>query len=479
MWRTDDVNGGGRLEAAPEAPPRSEEEALIPQGASAFGTWEWDLAEDHFDWSEEARRLLGLGPEDACVPFADLLSAVHPEDRELVAQAVGRAMSTGDSYCIDYRVVRRDGAVRLLHQRGRMSCDASGFPTCLRGIVLDVTEHGLAEGGVEGPAYDRLTGLPNGAMFRCLLEHALLRGRRANGMVAVLRLDIDRFHEINDGLGYEFGDRLLHEFSARLVRSLRRSDIVTQGSCSRPRVARQGGVEFMILLHDVRHPEDPAKTARRLLEACSHPFDIAGLELFLSISIGIAIFPADATGPAELLRCARIAKRSAKEAGGGTFRFFTDSMNVVTVRKFELEVQLRQALRRGELELLYQPLVDARTQDLSGVEALVRWQHPQHGMVLPLEFVPLAEESDLIVELGAWVIRTACRQFGEWRQTGLPDIRLAINVSSRQLRSPGFAAMIAETLQASGIGPQRLELELTERSVVANDEQILAVLCEL
>ena len=328
--------------------------------------------------------------------------------------------------------------------------------------------------------YDSLTGLLNRLSFLNLLENARARSERSGGPIAVALLDMDRFKEVNESLGHGAGDKLLKEVAGRLLNSVRKGDCVAREGDSFVRtVARHGGDEFLILLSDVDEAHHAAHAARRLLDVLRRPFRVEDREVFATASIGIAFAHQGIAGTEELLRQAEIAMYSAKEQGRNTIQFFDESMNQAVVERFEVENRLRRAVARNELVLFYQPLVRARSREIVGVEALLRWQHPERGLLSADEFVPLAEETGLIVGIGRWVLKTACQQLQRWREEGVSPLRLSVNLSPRELRAPGFVASLAKILEETETDPGELELELTERGVVGNDGRTLEVLLRL
>ena len=328
--------------------------------------------------------------------------------------------------------------------------------------------------------YDSLTGLLNRLSFLSLLENARARSERSGGPIAVALLDMDRFKEVNESLGHPAGDQLLKDVAGRLLGSVRKGDCVAREADSFVRtVARQGGDEFLIMLSDVDEAHHAALAARRLLDVLRRPFRVEDREVFATASIGIAFAHRGIAGTEELLRQAEIAMYSAKEQGRNTIQFFDESMNRGVVERFEVESRLRRAAARNELLVYYQPLVRARSREIVGVEALLRWQHPERGLLSADEFVPLAEETGLIVGIGRWVLKTACQQMQSWRQKGVSTLRLSVNLSPRELRAPGFVASLAKILEETETHPAQLELELTERGVVGNDGRTLEVLLRL
>lgn len=309
--------------------------------------------------------------------------------------------------------------------------------------------------------HDDLTSLPNRMMFTEQLEMSLRKVVSRNGHLAVLCLDLDNFKIVNDTLGHAVGDELLQEVSRRLTRVLGDHFL-----------ARQGGDEFTILLTDEAGPLKPETVARAVIEAIGQPIDHAGQPLFVGASIGIAMAPDDSLDPQDLLKHADLALYKSKEAGRGQFRFFESTMDQQAQERRKLEMALRVALQQGEFELHFQPLFDLARNEISGFEALLRWNHPERGQISPIDFIPIAEDTGLIIPIGEWVIQEACRHARDW-----PDhIRVAVNVSTIQFRSPGLQSVVIQALAQTGIEPSRLEIEITESIFLESNESILAIL---
>ncbi len=338
-----------------------------------------------------------------------------------------------------------------------------------RRLVRDVAERRLAERRLDRLAYyDPLTGLPNRRLFVELLTQAMAQARRADRLVALLFLDLDRFKLVNDSLGHATGDALLKTVGARLAGCVRTTDTV----------ARLGGDEFTVILEDLQTAADAARIAQKMLDAIAAPVVLDGHEIFVAGSVGISVFPTDSQDRGELLKNADTAMYAAKEECG-TFRFYAADMNARALERLTLETALRHALKRDEFVLHYQPLVDFRTGNMVGVEALVRWRHPVRGWLSPGTFIPLAEETGLIVPLGEWVLRTACAQTKRWQANGHPDLRVAVNLSRRQFQQKDLVATIARTLADTGLDPRCLELELTESLLSQDTEGMIAMLEQL
>jgi diguanylate cyclase (GGDEF)-like protein len=308
--------------------------------------------------------------------------------------------------------------------------------------------------------YDSLTELPNRLLFKERVDQALADARRHHRKFAIGLLDLDGFKRINDTLGHDAGDRLLKQVAERISKTLRSGSL-----------ARLGGDEFTILMRDLTNIEDPARVAQHVLETFEKRFRLDGQEVFITASIGIAVFPVDGTDLETLLRNADAAMYHAKDAGGNGYQFYTSAMHVSALALLRLENDLRKGLERQEFRLTYQPVVDVETREIIGAEALLRWQHPDRGIILPEEFLPLAEETGLIVPIGEWVLRSACEQNRAWQQAGLPALRVAVNLSSQQFRSKTLLKIVRRTLAKTGLYPRYFALELTETSLMQADEE--------
>lgn len=427
-----------------------------------------------------ACRLLGHEPEQT---RAACLSALcHPEDiaREHVelqallpgvtAQVVCRMKRVGD----DAWFWAELSALRL----------PDG---CIQVTLRDVTSEREAASRIRNLAYfDALTGLPNRELFREQIDKAIERCRRVDKPMALLFLDIDRFKTVNDSLGHSSGDVLLTEIADRLRAAVRGGDSVGRltGSAEPRRptsggLSRLGGDEFTVVVADLDHPQDAARVARRILHALSRPFALAGQEIYAGCSIGIAVWPDDGANSELLLRSADVAMYHAKSRGGGAYAFFNASMNVSSTRRLAVESRLRRALERDEFHLHYQPIRDTQTGRVSAVEALVRWRDEFGQTISPAEFIPIAEEAGLIVEIGAWVLRTACRQARAWQEQGHAPIRMSVNVSVHQLRRAAFVDTVDQILFESNLAPGCLELEITESSMLDANPNIAAAIGRL
>lgn len=408
--------------------------------------------------------------------------AVASHDRERVRVARSAARTNGDSYQLTFNILRRDGAVRSVFEQAAAIRDSSGRVVRLEGIMQDVTERVEAEGRIKHLVFhDAMTGLPNRLFMSEMAVSALERARRLSAPCAVLHVDLDRFKSVNDAYGDPAGDEVLQTIANRVVTCVRAADLATMSRTvpSSQMVARIGGDAFTILLLDIRGPDDAMVVAERLLEAISAPVPIGGRQVVLTASIGIALFPRDGDGIDTLARHAEQAMYVAKSAGRGGFRFFDDGMNQAASSKLETEADLRKALASGELRLYFQPQVDVALGRVVGAEALIRWQHPERGLVPPGQFIPLAEESGLVLSIGEWVVRTACAQLRRWSDAGLPRIPVSVNLSSMSFMQDGLVEDLDKIVRGAGIGAEQLTLEVTESLLMRDVEHTIGRLKNL
>lgn len=309
--------------------------------------------------------------------------------------------------------------------------------------------------------HDTLTGLPNRLLFVDRMDQAINRALRDNNKFALIFIDIDHFKMINDSMGHDAGDVLLTSVTERLTRSLRRIDTIS----------RLGGDEFTVIVENITEPDAVATVARTLLETLTWPFMIGGREVHISGSIGIALYPDDGVNFGNLLKNADAAMYRAKDMGRNMFQFYAAEMSEAVMHRLDMEGLLRNAIEREEFVLHYQPKFDLRTGCCSGMEALVRWEHPQRGLIPPDEFIPLAEDTGLIVQLGEWVLRTACRQLDQWQRAGHAIYNLSVNVSARQIRDENLPALFEQIILETGVNPVNIEIELTESALVENHDK--------
>ena len=425
-------------------------------------------------WNPSCERVFGWFREE--VVGRDLGDTIIPHRfREAHKAGFSRFLREGSG-----RIVGQVVEVSALHRDGHefpveLSIGASallkGGEYAFTAFLRDITKRKQAEEELSTLAnYDTLTGLPNRTLFMDRLTQALhVQQRHGDYVFALLFLDIDGFKNINDTLGHVIGDKLLQTAATRITACLRKCDSA----------ARLGGDEFTIILERISQPTDVGIVTRKILDALAEPIQIDGHDLFMSASIGVTLCPDDGTEAADLLRNADMAMYQAKEQGRGCYVLFTKEMNERVSKRVALEKRLRTALEKNEFCLHYQPQVDLASGEIIGVEALLRWNSPDRGLVSPLEFIPVAEESGLIVPIGEWVLHTACAQAQAWVKTGCPALRMAVNLSGRQFRQQDLVSTVEKALGASGLDPARLELEITESMAMEDADRSLATLSRL
>ncbi len=443
---------------------------------------------------EPGRETPGRGnvPRDAMPAGAIVgrhVSDVLPRDiAARLLEQVAAALQMRQVRSVEYELVHF-GETR--HFEARLV--ATG-PAEVLGLVRDISERKRAEEQIRRLAYsDSLTGIPNRQAFLEMLERELQRSKIGNKKFAVLFMDLDAFKRINDTLGHNVGDQLLKQVSERLRETIRPNDLMTRGdpivradasaAATEARqgtnLARLGGDEFTILIPDLDRVEHALNVAHRVKDAMRRPFIIEGNEIFVTASIGISLFPEDGDDCTSLLKYADTAMYHAKNCGKNNAKLYSSSLTMQIMSHVRLEVGLRKALQNDELYLLYQPQLDVRSSEIVGVEALVRWRHAERGIVPPTEFIPLAEETGLIVPIGEWVLRTACNQARRWQQLARRPVRMAVNLSARQFKDESLGRMVLSALHDTGLDPRLLELELTESTLMDDAKATLATLEQL
>ncbi|MDH5541349.1 MAG: EAL domain-containing protein [Nitrospinota bacterium] len=560
---------------------RSEESLNKAQEISNTGNWGWNLFTNEMEWSDELYRIFGYEPRSVKPSYDLFINAVHSHDRDMVALKLKEAVKDRTGYKIEHRVEWLDGMERIVHMQGELVLDRRGNPVRMIGIAHDITERvkataeltlaynvfenveeaimvtdvlgvltyvnpaflnitgftpeqalgctpamlrsqkhdkafyeamwkelletGRWQGEIwnrrkDGEVYpawlsissisneagqrtqyigvlkditdikrsqeeikyqayhDPLTGLPNRILFKDRLKQSLIHAGREKRQIAVMFLDVDNFKNINDSLGHPVGDRLLQGVGARIVGTLREMDTVS----------RVGGDEFTVILEDIRSPQDAIQAARKIVEAISHPFVEKGNNLFVTTSIGITVFPTDSEDLNTLLQNADLAMYRAKKLGKNNYQLFTTEMNTNALERLEIENDLRLAIDRQEFSLVYQPKVSLGSGEIMGVEVLVRWGHPTKGMVLPSKFIPVAEESGLILNIGKWVLFEACRQTKAWLDAGLPSIIVSVNISAVQFKRGDLVELVEEALGKTGLPAENLDLEITESLIMTD-----------
>ena len=435
------------------------------QRTAQLGSYTWDLGTNTTTWSDEMYRVLGFGPGEVANHGEAFAARLHPEDVERVVDVWRTAPHSTVATSIEYRVVLPGGETRWIHGQVRPVLDSDGALTQLIGTIQDITARKLAEEAIVFQAgHDSLTQLPNRALFLDRLGQVLTRRSRHPSGTAVLFLDLDRFKWLNDSLGHAAGDELLVAVAARLRDAMRAEDTV----------ARFGGDEFVVLCENVADEAEAEGLADRLASVLAAPLKVAGDETTVTVSIGIAYAPPNSSGdtPESLVRDADAAMYRAKEQGRNRHELFDVTTLELALARHETANALRRGIHRGELVVHYQPLLDLASGRVVGVEGLVRWDHPQRGLLLPGEFIALAEETGLVVPLGAEVLATACRQVMAWQRggDGRADLSLSVNLAARQLLAPDLCSVVEAALADSGFDPDRLYLEITESALLEDSD---------
>ena len=415
--------------------------------------------------SPACETLLGIPADRLLRHQRSLVRSIHPEDRRRIYEQRRRA--TGEAYDETYRVVRPNGEVRWVHDRAFPIRDASGNVYRVAGIAEDITARKHADEQLVRLAhYDALTELPNRTLFMDRLRQALAGGSRNGWSVAVMLIDVDRFKYVNDSLGHAAGNRVLAQIAKRLVHCVRADDTV----------ARLGGDEYAIVLNGLSAAGDAAVVAAKMVDALKPAFEFEDTELFVSASIGITLAPGDASDPETLIRHADTAMYRAKARGRNNFQFYEPEMGARSREILGLERDLRRAIEAGEFIINYQPKVSLVSALITGVEALMRWRHPLKGLVSPADFIPVLEDTGLIIAAGAHVLEVVCEQMNEWRRLGISNVPVAVNLSPRQFVAPDLGQSVGAMLEKYSVPPELFEIEITESAIMLDPEDAVRTL---
>jgi len=461
---------------------RSEARLGLAQRIAKIGDWEWQPQTGHFSASSELCRLMGIRHQDFGGTLDAFLQAVETQDQDRVDKALRRILTDRTPCDIDHRIMLPNGSEFVVNLQAEAVYDDRSKALTIVGTAQDISERKRSEREIHRLAYyDSLTGLPNRVLFKDRVTQAIAHARRYQYHLAVLFLDLDRFKLINDTLGHNVGDLLLKHLADRLSESIRHSDSIGRSTetVQTHELARLGGDEFTVLLTNLKDVQDASKVARRILEGLAQPFLVSGHEIFVTVSVGIAIFPADGDSVDMLLKNSDTAMYHAKEQGRNNFQYYSNAMNAAANERLMLEREVRHATEREEFVVYYQPQIDLRSGRIMGAEALVRWQHPKRGLLVPGEFLQAASDTGMIRTIDEWVLRTACRQNRAWQQRGLAVPSVSINVSNSLFHGSTLLKAVENTLAETGLTPDRLELELTESIAMRNVDTSITVLQQL
>ncbi len=468
----------------------SEAQLANAQRIAKLGHWEWDPGERRLYCSDEILRILGLSLSAAgsLATYSRFLERVHPDDRHEVEFTLKRAVSERRGCSLEYRILRPDGSLQIVHQEAEFSLDEASRIARLVGTIQDITERKSAEQQIHHLAYyDKVTGLPNRALLKQHLEQ-WLRAAKYYGGLAILTIDLDHFTRVNDTLGYEAGDKLLQEVARRLSDGLFQRDWASrQERHVIPPSSREGGALILghlggdefVLLAEARGAEEVAQVVRWVNHVFGRSFSVEGNELCITASIGISLYPEDGQDAETLLIQSRAALTYAKCQGKNCYMFYTASMNAHAYERLSLETGLRKALAQKQFRLYYQPKIEVKGIKVAGAEALIRWEHPEHGLVSPQEFIHVAEETGLIIPLSEWIFREVCQQAVAWQAEGLPPLRISVNLSAAQFNQKDLPLTLERILQETRGDPGSLEIEITESMLMRHLDTAVATVKQL
>lgn len=428
-----------------------------------IGFWAVEFPGLRLSWSDEIFRIFEID-QDVFQPSYDyFLNATHPEDRVFIDTTFADSLKNKAPYDIEHRILMKDGRLKYVHGRGETIYNAAGNPIRSIGTVQDITERKSIEKKIAHMAHhDILTGLPNRALAEERAVQIMAHAKRSGSKAAFLFIDLDEFKVINDTLGHFTGDSMLKSVASRLEECVRESDILS----------RQGGDEFLVILSDIKEHDVIVSIAKKILAELEKTVEINTHTLSLSGSIGIALYPEHGETFESLFQSADTAMYRIKSLGKNSYCFYAEQMKYDLIEEFKLKNDLKNAIQNNEFILFYQPQIDLAQNCIVGAEALIRWQHPQRGMVLPMSFISVAEGSGLIVQIGQWVIEEACRQAAIWQKEG-KEIIIAINISAVQFKRGNLESVVKNALTSSGLNPKLLELELTESILIDDMENTL------
>lgn len=449
------------------------------QRIARLGLWEWNLKTHSMTCSEGCSRVLGLKDNSCVQNWQGLLNCIEESDRHNVRIFAEEAIELKDPFNIEFSIrTGVDDSLRRIRLEAELDATNTGKSGHVHGTIQDITERANTEKQIHNLAYyDLVTGLPNRAQLNQQLHYTLQLALRNNTKFALLFLDLDHFKQVNDTLGHDAGDELLKQVSTRLTSVVREADIISTSTSrveelgSQHTVARLGGDEFVVLLGQISRAEDAARIAERIGHEIGERYDINGHDVAVTTTIGISVYPSDGEDSESLMKSADVAMYHAKESGRNGFQFYSRDIHEKALARFSAENELKKAIEDEDLTIVYQPKICFSTGFVIGVEALVRWDHAQSGFIKPDDFIPLAEETGLILPLGRWVMRTAAKQMQEWVEEGMAPLAIAVNCSSVQFKRGDMLKDIKDALVFSDLDPKHLEIEITESLLMDEFEE--------
>ena len=461
-----------------------ERQLLSAQKVAKMGEWIYDIKKNDFQFSDEVANIFGINKQQK-LSCDDLMKYVTDDHVSRVREVFGNltTKTKNSDYSLEYTIKTGTGESKRIRQIIDVTISDPENKGRIFGIFQDISDLRNAEQKVKTLSfYDSLTGLPNRQFFKRLLKKTVTSSKRHERRFALLDINLDKFMRINTNLGHDAGDKLLIAASQRLDQTIRDSDILytdqNENTFSSGMLAHLGGDDFIIMLNDIKSAEDAAIVSRRINNAFKESFDVLENELHMTVSIGISIYPDDGGNADDLLKKASTALHNAKETGRNCYRYYTESMNTLSFQRLSLETSLRKALEQEQFILYYQPKISLVDRRITGAEALIRWNHPDMGMVSPVDFIPIAEDTGLIVPMTDWVIAEACRQIGVWRQDGLDLESVAINITPASLLDKNINDHVFKHLRLAGVDASRLDFEITESVLMEDVDVILPILHE-
>lgn len=459
------------LQRQQEALKLSEERYRFAVDGANDITADWDTVNGILYLSGKWMEITGYEEIVIARPLEMAKWVIHPDDFTCLSENIQNLLIGKTASCsFEFRIRIKDGEYKWLHCRGIAQFDSNGKAVRIAGSMSDISKRKEAEEKIQFLAYvDSITGLPNRTYFVDKLADILDSYKPHHRIGAVLFIDVDDFKKINDTHGHLIGDELLKNIGEKLKSCFDEDTII----------ARLGGDEFTILLTDLKNHEEVGKCAQKVMKAFEIPWVIKGHEFYITASIGISIFPDDGNNMSDLLRSADTAMYSAKAGGKNTYRFYEKIMNLSVLKRLELEKDLKHGIENEQFSVYYQPQIDVKTNEIIGMEALLRWIHPEKGVVLPMEFIPLAEETGMIIPIGEWILRQACRQNKNWQELGYNPFSISVNVSAVQLQNTGFVESVIKILDETGLSPEYLDLEITESILMTSLDKVTDTLGQL